>query len=84
VMTGCAGDAFLEDTFGIHKGQPVVEGRRLIFQVVYSMFQQPYGPRRPVSPVGSANLTAQPVDPWVNRVYVSGPAHTGHRPSATA
>jgi hypothetical protein len=67
-LTGSAGDAFLEDTFGIHKGQPVVRGHRLIFQVVYSMFSLPYGPRRPV---GSWAQHGQPsFDPWVNRVYL--------------
>jgi hypothetical protein len=69
-VMGSAGDAFLEDTFGMHKGQPVAHGYRLIFQVVYSMFSLPYGPRHPVSSwarEGRPNL-----DPWVNRVYLGG------------
>jgi Phytanoyl-CoA dioxygenase (PhyH) len=36
-MTGRAGDAFLEDTFGVHKGQLPVSGRRLLLQVRYSL-----------------------------------------------
>ena len=36
-MTGCAGDAFIEDTFGVHKGQLPVSGRRLLLQVRYSL-----------------------------------------------
>ena len=36
-MTGVAGDAFLEDTYGIHKGQLPQEGRRLLIQFRYSV-----------------------------------------------
>lgn len=36
-MTGRAGDAFLEDTFGVHKGQLPVSGTRLLLQVRYSI-----------------------------------------------
>ena len=72
VMTGRAGDAFLEDTFGIHKGQPVVTGRRLIFQAVYSLSELPYGPSSPVATnTEVARVTAPTtLDPWVNRCYV--------------
>lgn len=34
---GCAGDAFMEDTFGIHKGQPPLNKRRLLVQFRYSV-----------------------------------------------
>lgn len=37
VMTAKAGDAFIEDTFGIHKGQMPETGRRLLVQVRYSV-----------------------------------------------
>lgn len=37
VMTGNAGDAFIEDTFGIHKGQLPETGRRLLVQIRYSI-----------------------------------------------
>lgn len=37
VMTANAGDAFIEDTFGIHKGQLPETGRRLLVQVRYSV-----------------------------------------------
>lgn len=65
-MTSKAGEGFLEDTYGIHKGQPVQSGHRLLFQVVYTLSPLPYAPRRPVShmPVGA------PYDPWINRVYL--------------
>lgn len=36
-MRGKAGDAFIEDTFGVHKGQLPVSGRRLLLQVRYSI-----------------------------------------------
>jgi hypothetical protein len=36
-ITGQAGDAFMEDTFGLHKGQLPVTGRRLLAQVRYSI-----------------------------------------------
>ncbi|CAN5833146.1 hypothetical protein BH11PSE12_BH11PSE12_00310 [soil metagenome] len=71
-LTGNSGECFLEDTFGIHKGQPVQEGIRLIFQVVYSIFPLPYGPRTPV--IKQSELTLNEInalDPWVNRLYVS-------------
>jgi hypothetical protein len=71
-IKGQAGDAFLEDTFGIHKGQPVARGHRLIFQAVYSMHALPYGPQKPVvslADAASANPDAQ-LDPWINRHYL--------------
>lgn len=67
-LTGKAGDAFIEDTYGIHKGLPVIDGSRLIFQVVYSMSPLPYSPKEPcLSRSTLANFTH---DPWINRVYV--------------
>lgn len=71
-MTGKAGSAFLENTFGLHKGQPVREGQRLIFQAVYSMLPLPYGPKSPVIDRAEAERVAgMELDPYVNRVYVS-------------
>ncbi len=70
-ITGMAGEAFLENTFGIHKGKPMMSGRRLIFQVVYSMFALPYGPRQPVDPVNGHQGVPAGLDPWINRVYVN-------------
>jgi hypothetical protein len=70
-ITGCAGEGFLEDTFGIHKGQPVGEGRRLIFQAVYSMYSLPYGPKAPVLAARDVILDdGSCPDPWVNRLYL--------------
>ncbi len=72
-VTGHAGDAFLEDTFGIHKGQPVQRGQRLIFQVVYSLCQLPYGPNKPVASCSQVQSIhpQQALDPWINRFYLS-------------
>jgi hypothetical protein len=71
-LTGRAGEGFLEDTFGIHKGQPVTEGCRLIFQAVYSMYPLPYGPKSPVIPAKDVLLAdgSRP-DPWINRLYLA-------------
>ncbi len=36
-MEGKTGDAFMEDTFGLHKGLPPTKNRRLLLQVEYSL-----------------------------------------------
>ncbi|MDD3326652.1 MAG: hypothetical protein PHW25_06170 [Zoogloea sp.] len=64
-----AGQGFLEDTFGIHKGQPVAKGTRLIFQAVYGLSPLPYGPRSPI--MSKQELNRPGFDAWVNRIYVS-------------
>jgi hypothetical protein len=70
-LVGRAGEGFLEDTFGIHKGQPVAEGTRLIFQAVYSMFPLPYGPKAPVMAAKDVILDdGSYPDPWINRLYI--------------
>jgi len=70
-LTGKAGDGFVENTFGLHKGQPVVAGPRLIFQAVYSMSPLPYGPLQPVVELSElAAVHAVKLDPWTNRLYV--------------
>ncbi|WP_017878894.1 MULTISPECIES: hypothetical protein [unclassified Janthinobacterium] len=70
-LTGVAGGAFFENTFGIHKGQPVQQGMRLIFQVVYSVFPLPYGPKAPVLKRSELPAAARGADAWVNRLYVA-------------
>jgi hypothetical protein len=67
-ITAAAGQGFLEDTFGIHKGRPVVKGTRLIFQAVYGISPLPYGPKAPVLSRGDLGMPA--LDPWINRIYV--------------
>jgi hypothetical protein len=69
-LTGEAGSAFIEDTFGLHKGQPLRKGHRLMFQAVYSLLPLPYGPRRPVASRSDVPA-ALAIDPWMNRIYLS-------------
>lgn len=70
-LVGRAGEGFLEDTFGIHKGQPVAEGTRLVFQAVYSMYPLPYGPKAPIMAAKSVVLDdGSYPDPWINRLYI--------------
>jgi len=64
-----AGQGFLEDTFGIHKGQPVEDGTRLIFQAVYGVSPLPYSPVAPVLP--RSEVTVPGIDPWINRAYIA-------------
>jgi hypothetical protein len=69
-ITGKPGDAFLEDTFGLHKGQPPQRSRRLLFQVEYSVSPIAVYSYEPTQ-LGSAAI----VDPYVNRLFVTpGPA----------
>ena len=65
-MTAKAGEGFLEDTYGIHKGQPVQNGHRLLFQVVYTLTPLPYAPSAPVMGMPSGAS----YDPWINRTYL--------------
>ena len=66
-FTGPRGTAFLENTFGLHKGLPPRRGERLIFQVTYSLFPLLYGPERPL--FGASELGVQH-DPYIHRLYV--------------
>ena len=66
-MTGRAGDAFLEDTFGLHKGQPARKGRRLVLQIQYSVNTIPVYDYRPVA----AAEPPRGFDPYVARLYIS-------------
>jgi hypothetical protein len=69
-FVGNAGTMFLENTYGLHRGQPVRKDRRLILQVIYSMLPIVDGPARPYPRA----LFAPPrstVDPYVNRVYLA-------------
>lgn len=68
-MSAAAGQGFLEDTFGIHKGQPVARGTRLIFQAVYGLSPLPYSPKAPV--LSRVDLGMPALDPWINRAYVT-------------
>jgi hypothetical protein len=69
MFTGGAGSAFLENTYGMHRGLPVHAARRLIFQVVYSLLPLVYGPPRPYS-LDAAAPVSTCLDPYINRRYV--------------
>lgn len=66
-LTGRAGTAFLENTYGMHRGVPPIAGPRLIFQPLYALQPLIYGPRKPVIDAGDAPAG---LDPYVNRVFV--------------
>ena len=66
-FTGPAGTAFLENTYGMHRGLPPRAGPRLIFQPLYAQRPLIFGPKRPVI---SASELSLKVDPYVNRVFV--------------
>lgn len=68
-LTGKAGDGFIENTTGLHRGRPVENGIRLMFQAVYGLSPLPYAPKRPLlrrDDVAGGNG----FDPWVNRLYL--------------
>ena len=73
---GVRGTAFLEDTFGLHRGLPPRSRNRLVLQVVYSLGTLPYGPRLPydADQLGRDALAHSMRDPYVNRVYLRAPA----------
>lgn len=56
-ITGCAGDAFMEDTFGMHKGQLPYSGRRLLVQFRYSIMPTVFRSPLTVEEVTSYNPT---------------------------
>jgi hypothetical protein len=71
-FTGPAGTVFLENTYGLHRGQPVRAGRRLILQFIYSMLPMAYGPAMPYRRELFAPAQIA-IDPYVNRAYVGQP-----------
>jgi hypothetical protein len=69
-FTGKAGTAFLENTFGFHRGVPPSQKPRLLFQVLYSLRTSIYGPDKPVGRIGVDGIPPD-IDPFINRVYLS-------------
>lgn len=69
-FTGKAGTAFLENTYGFHRGIPPTRKPRLLFQVLYTMRNSIYGPDNPVGRIGADGLPSG-IDPFINRVYLS-------------
>jgi hypothetical protein len=67
-FSGPAGTAFLENTYGVHRGVPPSKKPRLIFQVLYSLRPIFYGPKIPVVRIGVQGIPAS-LDTYINRVY---------------
>lgn len=63
---GRAGDAFLEDTFGLHKGEPPRLKPRLLLQVQYSIFPIAVYKYEPEYFLNSENS----IDAYTNRLYI--------------
>lgn len=64
-ITGNAGDAFIEDTFGIHKGYLPKQNDRLVLQVEYSyepLLAETYAPRKIAYP--------HQYDAFINRLLI--------------
>lgn len=66
-INGRAGDAFLEDTFGLHKGQPPLRSRRLLLQVQYSICPIAVYTYRPLQLPGITPV----LDEYSSRLYVA-------------
>lgn len=64
-VTGLAGTSFIADTYGIHRGQLPVRGRRLLLSAQYNINISPHGPRQPFYPSKSSKF-----DPYINRIYL--------------
>ncbi|MCU1279963.1 MAG: uncharacterized protein JWM53_3509 [bacterium] len=65
------GHAFLEDTFGVHKGLLPRTRRRLLFQAQYSLFPIAH---YQYSPIGRERLGAglpPDLDPYINRLHLA-------------
>jgi hypothetical protein len=63
---GKEGTAFLEDTFGVHRGSPPMSKHRLIFSVTYSLTAlNPQSPRSPLARLKPG------LDPYTNRVFLN-------------
>ena len=67
-FVGPAGTAFLENTYGFHRGCPPRSTPRLIFQVLYSLTPVVYGPRTPVCTIGRDGVPSH-IDAHTNSVY---------------
>lgn len=67
-LAAAAGTSFLENTYGMHKGQLPKSRRRLLLQAQYSLGPisiLEYTPRQ------LAMLPPRGIDPYINRLYVS-------------
>ena len=66
-LTGSKGSSFIEDTYGIHKGQLPLEGKRLLLQIEYSylpLHVEEYSPQK------IDNENKYVFDNYINRLIV--------------
>jgi Phytanoyl-CoA dioxygenase (PhyH) len=63
-LTGLAGFAWLENTYGLHRATIPINQHRLILSVTYTLFPLPHAPKKPLYS-GQKRF-----DPYVNRVYL--------------
>ncbi|MEY9255551.1 hypothetical protein ABH989_002967 [Bradyrhizobium ottawaense] len=68
-FTGSAGTAFIENTYGVHRGVPPTTRTRLLFQVLYSLAEYVGGPKRPVMDY-QPEQNGVAIDSYINRVYL--------------
>lgn len=66
-LKGPAGTAFVESTYGLHRGLPPISKPRLVFQPLYTLRPVIFGPSRPVR---SQTPAEAGLDPYVNRVFL--------------
>jgi Phytanoyl-CoA dioxygenase (PhyH) len=66
-LTGKAGTAFIETTFGLHRGVPPLSKPRLLLQILYSLNPIFTGPKKPLLEIDQKSNPA--LDSYVNRVY---------------
>jgi hypothetical protein len=65
-FVGPQGTAFIENTFGLHKGSPARTGDRLLLQVLYTLNPLGVSDYRPIS-IEKSNIN---IDKYINRLYV--------------
>ncbi|MDQ0125873.1 hypothetical protein J2W17_004843 [Pseudomonas lini] len=67
IFTGAKGTSFLENTFGLHKGQLPSKNRRLLFQAQYSLHPIGIYTYNPLPRTRNDNLKP---DQYINRLFI--------------
>lgn len=70
VFTGKAGTVFLEDTYGLHKGQLPEKHKRLLLQIRYSVLPTIFMSRHKSS-LAAAYVKSNKLSPYANRLFIS-------------
>ena len=66
-ITGKFGHCFLADLFALHKGKNAIKSPRLVLQIIYSIIQTPFGPRKPYIRLNEAkNLLNEDYSKYTN------------------